>query len=27
VVHQDSGGSAVNETAVRVLIPVFRTFE
>jgi hypothetical protein len=27
VVHQDSGGSAVNETAARVLIPVFRTFE
>lgn len=27
VVHQDSGGSAVNETAERVLVPVFRTFE
>jgi hypothetical protein len=27
VVHQDSGGSAVNETAQRVIVPVFRTFE
>lgn len=27
VVHQNSGGSAVNESAERVLIPVFRTFE
>jgi hypothetical protein len=27
VMHQDSGGSAVNESAERVLRPVFRTFE
>jgi hypothetical protein len=27
VVHQDSGGSPVNESAERVLLPVFRTFE
>lgn len=27
VVHQNSGGSSVNESAERVLIPVFRTFE
>ena len=27
VTHQDSGGSAVNEAADRVLVPVFRAFE
>lgn len=27
VVHQDSGGQAVNESAERVLLPVFRAFE
>jgi hypothetical protein len=27
VVHLDSGGEAVNESAERVLLPIFRTFE